>query len=94
MQTILKILPEIKEGLPWWSSGYDSASNAQGTGLISGWGTKILHAMWLGQKKKKEISGFSGGSVVKNLPDNAKKEVKVKDPESCHSGVSPVGDPL
>ena len=56
LQTVLKILPEIKEGLPWWSSGYDSSSNAQGTGLISGWGTKILHAMRLGQKKKKKKS--------------------------------------
>ena len=27
--------------------------NAGGTGLIPVWGTKILHASWQGQKKKK-----------------------------------------
>ena len=30
------------------------ASNAEGMGLIPGWGTKIPHAEWWGQKKKKE----------------------------------------
>ena len=30
-----------------------SASTAGGTGLIPGWGTKILHALQRGQKKKK-----------------------------------------
>ena len=30
------------------------ASNAGDVGLIPGWGTKISHAMWHGQKKKKE----------------------------------------
>ena len=29
------------------------APNARDTGLIPGWGTKILHATWFGQKKKK-----------------------------------------
>ena len=29
------------------------ASTAQGTGLISGWGTKIPHAAQCGEKKKK-----------------------------------------
>ena len=30
------------------------APNARDTGLIPGWGTKILHATWFGQKKKKK----------------------------------------
>ena len=30
------------------------ASTAGGTGLIPGWGTKIPHAVWYGQKKKRE----------------------------------------
>ena len=30
------------------------ASNAEGMGLIPGWGTKIPHAEWWGQKKKKK----------------------------------------
>ena len=28
------------------------ASNAEGVGLISDWGTKILHALWCSQKTK------------------------------------------
>ena len=32
------------------------APNARDTGLIPSWGTKILHATWFGQKKKKENS--------------------------------------
>ena len=32
-------------GLPWWSSGKESPSNAGDTGSIPGWGTKIPHAM-------------------------------------------------
>lgn len=43
---------KIKEGLSCWSSGYDSASSAEGTGSILGLGTNIPHAAWLGQKKK------------------------------------------
>ena len=31
-------------GLPWWSSDQGSPFNAGDTGLIPGWGTKILHA--------------------------------------------------
>ena len=31
------------------------ASTTGGTGLIPGWGTRILHATWRGQKKKKKI---------------------------------------
>ena len=34
------------------------ASTAGGTGLIPGQGTKILHAAWRGQKKKKEKCTF------------------------------------
>ena len=30
------------------------ASTAGGTGSILGWGSKILHALWHGQKKKKK----------------------------------------
>ena len=29
------------------------ASNAGGAGLIPGWGTKILHAVWHSQKQKR-----------------------------------------
>ena len=40
------------------------ASTGGGTGLISGWGTKILHATWLGQKKNIKASGpFSKGDI-------------------------------
>ena len=31
--------------------------HCQGQGLISGWGTKILQAVWCGQKKKKFQEG-------------------------------------
>ena len=34
------------------------APNARDTGLIPGWGTKILHATWFGQKKKKRTLSF------------------------------------
>ena len=30
------------------------ASNTGGLGSIPGWGAKILHAVWCGQKKKKD----------------------------------------
>ena len=33
-------------GLPWWSSGKDSPSNAEGEGLIPGQGAKIQYASW------------------------------------------------
>ena len=40
-------------GIPWWSSGLDSALLLQGSlGLIPGWGTKIPRAKVCGQKKK------------------------------------------
>ena len=43
-------------GLAWQSSCEDSTTG--GTGSISGWGTKIPHAVWYGQKKKKsKVSG-------------------------------------
>jgi len=35
-------------------------SNAESVGVIPGQGTKILNAMWCGQKKKKYVSGFKG----------------------------------
>ena len=38
-------------GLPWQSGGEDCASTA--TSIVPGQGTKILHAMWHGQKVKK-----------------------------------------
>ena len=34
------------QGLPWWSSGKDSPSNAGGEGLILGQGAKIQYASW------------------------------------------------
>ena len=40
-------------GIPWWSSGKDSASPAGDTGSTPGQGTKIPYAAWLGQKKKR-----------------------------------------
>ena len=52
---------EIKErlslGLPWWSSGWDSVLQMQGTqvsALVGG--TKIPHGMQCGQKKTKQTS--------------------------------------
>ena len=42
-------------GLPWQSSCEDTAIG--GTGSISGWGAKIPHAVWYGQKKKSKVSG-------------------------------------
>ena len=41
------------------------ASNAGGSGLIPGWGTKILHAMKYDQKKEKENIMLSEGSQIK-----------------------------
>ena len=49
---VLKSLP-LKwtfQGLSCWSSGSDSAPNAEGAHLIPGWGAKILHAMQHGHK--------------------------------------------
>ena len=38
-------------------------SNAEGTGLIPGQGTKIPNAMWYGKKKKKKVCNwFQGGA--------------------------------
>ena len=46
---------ELRQGIPWWSSGCSSALPLQGgTGLIPGWGPKIPHAAQCGQKKKKK----------------------------------------
>lgn len=36
------------------------ASTTEGTGLIPGLGTKILHASWRGQKKRKEKNKGEG----------------------------------
>ena len=33
----------------------------RGTGSIPGWGTKILHAPWRGQKKKTKVPGGLAG---------------------------------
>jgi len=33
------------QGSPWWSSGWDWASTAGGSGSISGWGMKIPNAV-------------------------------------------------
>ena len=38
-----------------------SPSNAGGAGSIPGWGTKILHAPWRGQKKKTKVPGGLAG---------------------------------
>ena len=47
-------------GLPWWSSDLRlHAPNAGGTGSIPGQGTKIPHAAWRTQKKKKKVSIYS-----------------------------------
>ena len=41
-------------GLPWWSTGWDSVLPLQGERvLIAGGGTRISHATWRGQKKKR-----------------------------------------
>ena len=41
-------------GIPWQSSGQDSALSLRGPDLIPGWGTKIPQAMQCGFKKKKK----------------------------------------
>ena len=45
------LLKTTLQGIPWWSS-------AECMSLISGWGTKILHAVWYAPppKKRKEIT--------------------------------------
>ena len=52
--TLRDALRETSWGLPWQSSGWDSVSTARGTGSIPCWGTKIPHAVWYGQKIKKQ----------------------------------------
>ena len=47
-------------GLPHWSSGQDSASNAGGTGSISGQGIKTSHAAGCRQKKETVFSNIPG----------------------------------
>ena len=47
-----EISKETTQELPRWSSGKNCIPNAEGTGFISGWGTKIPHST---DKKKKEI---------------------------------------
>ena len=39
-------------GLPWWSSGQDSALSLWALGSIPGWGNKIPHARHCSQKQK------------------------------------------
>jgi len=43
-------------------------TNAGDTGLTSGWGTKILHAVWSGQKIKIKIG------AKKETPDEQKNQ--------------------
>jgi len=44
------VLKKIKNrGLPWWLKLH--TFTAEGTGLTSGWGTKIPHAPWHSQKQ-------------------------------------------
>lgn len=40
-------------GIPWRSSGYDSAFTAKGSGSVPGWGTKIPQDACQILKKKK-----------------------------------------
>ena len=49
--SVFSPLKTEKQGVPWQSSGQDSA--AVGTGSISGQGTKIAQATWRGQKINK-----------------------------------------
>ena len=51
-------------GLPSWSSGYDCTPKAGGTGLIPGQGTKIPHALWWGQKEKKQTQPLCISIIV------------------------------
>ena len=39
-------------------------SNAESVGLIPGQGTKILNAMWCGQKKKKKVCKWFQGKQM------------------------------
>ena len=64
----LKIQVSLR--LPWWPSGQDSALPLQGVGVSPGWGTKILHASWLGQKGKKK------NALQKKIKVSFKKPVR------------------
>lgn len=37
-------------GIPWQPSGQDSVLRCRGWDSVSGWGAKILHAVWRGHK--------------------------------------------
>ena len=49
------------------------ASTAGGAGLISGWGTKILHAAWCGHKKTKQTNKWK---KQEKKPKQAKQQQK------------------
>ena len=51
-------LKTSEQGVPWRSTGQDSAFTAKGLGSIPGEGTKILQATWCGQKINKKIKTF------------------------------------
>ena len=52
-------------------------SNAGDMGLILGWGTKILHAVW--QKKKKKKSHYTNILNVFNVLLSSKLNLKKKE---------------
>ena len=74
------------------------ASMAEGAGLISGQGTKILHAVTCDKKKntffwgglvfKVMKMGFPGGSVVKHQHANAGDMGLISDPGRFHMQLS------
>ena len=45
-------------GIPWWSSGQDSALHCHGLGSMPGWGTMILQAAHHGQKEKRKTEAY------------------------------------
>ena len=49
---MVKTIPAL--GIPWRSSGYDSAFTAKGSGSVPGWGTKIPYDAHQILKKKKK----------------------------------------
>ena len=58
LQSPISKLSQHYRGILWQSSGWDCTFTAEGVGSISGGGTKILQAVWQGQKKVNVIGIF------------------------------------
>ena len=54
----------LNYGLPWQSSGQNSAFTAEGLGSIPGWGTEIPQATWHGQKKNSRQKNTQNTQII------------------------------